>query len=92
LRRFIGIILLTGEHKITKIKAMWKRDGMVVCRAAIVAFGRDRFFLMYKCFHFNDHTLEKLEAHVSLLLETLWKPASFAVVDESMIPYCLFYS
>lgn len=85
-RRFIGVLLYMGDKTIIKAKELWKRTEEDADNIVITAFGRDRFMLMYSCFHFKDDTIVKLEENIENILEDIWNPASIAVVDESMIP------
>lgn len=86
-KKFLALHLYSSTMKIASLMDYWKESNEHSYSFVRRLFSRDRAKLLSRCFRFTDDQVWKIEIKMNTLMETLWVPATAAVVDESLVAH-----
>lgn len=88
LHSFLAILFYAAQVNCRKLRDLWsvqrKRPSHTFVRSHM---GRDRFLLMYGCYKFTEQQVMEFEGMVNPLIQSIWIPSTYVVIDESLIPF-----
>ena len=98
MKRFFGIVIYMGLVVKPEIQLYWSKSTLYDDPFVPKLMSRERFEILYRCLHFVDNTahlnsqdkLYKVRPLIDLLVnnfQSVYKPGSKLVVDESMVPF-----
>ena len=97
MRQFIGILFLSGYHKVPQVHLMWDTQSDCTIQDVVRTMSRTRFWQIKKYIHFTDNTqldksdkFAKIRPLINLMnekLDSLGNIEDVYSIDEQMVPY-----
>lgn len=87
IKKFLSLHLYSSTFKLTSMMDFWKDSNEQSYSFVRRLFSRDRAKLLSRCFRFSDLEMEKIETKINTMMESMWVPATAAVVDESLVAH-----